>query len=260
MKTIIVDDKEVDIKNLLYEAENIRELDIQGTFQSAWNALDYVESHEIEMAILDIQMDGIELGKEMLRRRPDILLVYIVGCREIIADAIRIHPAGFLIKPFCAEEVQYAVETAYLLSKRNKKRIFARTFGHFDIFVEGKPIMFKSAKAKEFLAFLIDRQGGTVTTDQMISVLWEDRPNDESTQNLCSKLVKTLQRELRSAHAEEILVVERGNRSVDTDKFQCDLYDLLDGNQKVKEQYVGEYLLDYSWSENRTAMLDRFLQ
>ena len=36
--------------------------------------------------------------------------------------------------------------------------------------------MFKSAKAKELLALLIDRQGGTVTTDQVIGTLWEDRP------------------------------------------------------------------------------------
>ncbi len=56
----------------------------------------------------------------------------------------------------------------------------ARTFGYFDLFVDERPVMFKSAKAKELLAVLVDRQGGTVTTDQIIGTLWEDRPNDVS--------------------------------------------------------------------------------
>lgn len=262
MKTIIVDDDPTDIQLLLYEGQNLQELDIQGIFQNAVEALDYVCKNEIELAILDISMegmDGVALGRELRKRRADILLIYICEYENYNVDVLRLHPAAFLIKPYTSEELQYAVETAYLLSKRKRKRIFARTFGHFDVFVDGRPIMFKSAKAKEFLAFLIDRRGGTVTTDQMIGVLWEDRPNDESTQNLCSKLVRTLQRELKAVHAEEMLVVSRGNRRVDTDQFQCDLYDLLDGNQKVREQYIGEYLVDYSWSENKTALLDRFL-
>lgn len=262
MKAIIVDDEMVAIQVLLYEADRIPELEIQGTFQNAKEALSYAERHEVELAILDIHMkmmDGILLGSELRKQNPDILLIFITGYEEYAMDAIRLHPAAFLTKPFAQEDLRYAVETAHLLSKRKRKRIYARTFGHFDVFVDGRAIMFKSAKAKELLAFLIDRRGGTVTTDQMISVLWEDRPNDESTQNLCSKLVKTLQKELESANAGEILLVSRGSRSVDTDKFQCDLYDLLDGSQKMREQYMGEYLVDYSWSEARTALLDRFL-
>lgn len=262
MKAIILDDDAADIQRLLYEAQNLPELDVRGTFQDAVSALDYVCRNEIELAVLGMdmeEMDGIVLGRELRKRREDILLIYISGYGDCPADVLRLHPAAFLVKPYTGQELQYAVETAYLLSKRKRKRIFARTFGHFDVFVDGKPIMFKSAKAKELLAFLIDRRGGTVTTDQMISVLWEDRPNDESTQNLCSKLVRTLQQELKAVHAEEMLVVARGNRCVDTDTFQCDLYDLLDGSQKVREQYIGEYLVDYSWSENQTALLDRFL-
>ena len=34
---------------------------------------------------------------------------------------------------------------------------------------------------------------------------------------------------------------------------------MLDGNQKIRSQYMGEYLVDYSWSEGQTAFLDRFL-
>ena len=38
--------------------------------------------------------------------------------------------------------------------------IFIRTFGYFDVFVDGVPILFRSEKAKELLALLVDRRGG----------------------------------------------------------------------------------------------------
>ncbi len=262
MKTIVVDDEIVAIKQLLYVAEEIGEIDMKGAFQSPLEALQYISRNEVELAILDIempQMDGILLGKELREKNPDIMLIYITTEEKYAMEAIRLHAAGYLLKPYTVEQLQYAVESARLLSKRKKKRISARTFGYFDLFVDEKPVMFKSAKAKELLAYLIDRRGGIVTSEQIINVLWEDRPNDEATQNLCSKVVKTLIKELKENGAERIMVSSRGSKYVDPQYFECDLYDLLEGKSEVKNTYIGEYLLDYSWAENRTAQLDKYM-
>ena len=60
------------------------------------------------------------------------------------------------------------------LTKMEGKRIVIRTFGYFDIFVDGETIPFSCKKAKELLALLVDRRGGFVTTGDAISYLWED--------------------------------------------------------------------------------------
>ena len=60
------------------------------------------------------------------------------------------------------------------LTKMEEKRIVIRTFGYFDIFVDGETIPFSCKKAKELLALLVDRRGGFVTTGDAISYLWED--------------------------------------------------------------------------------------
>ena len=263
MKTIVVSNEALAIQKLIRETQNTHGLEIVGIFQNALAALDYTESHQVDLVVLDVCVEetaGISLGHELRRENPDMMLIYIAEDQRYAMEAIQLHVAAYLVKPFSKEDLQYAVETARLLSGKRKKRIFARTFGYFDVFVDGKPIMFKSAKAKELLAFLIDRRGGIVTTDQMINALWEDRPNDELTQNLCSKLVKTLQNELKAHDAGDMLIVARGNRRVDTEMFECDLYDMLDGRGKVRDQYMGEYMLDYSWSEGRNALLDRYLR
>ena len=140
------------------------------------------------------------------------------------------------------DELQYAVDSAVLLARRRQKRVYARTFGYFDLFVNGRAVMFKSAKAKELLALLIDRRGGTLTTDQIISVLWEDRPNDESTQNLCSKITKTLQKELDEYGIGDILIQKRGVRSIDVERIDCDMFELMKGNNDAENCFLGDYM------------------
>ena len=44
------------------------------------------------------------------------------------------------------------------LTKMEGKRIVIRTFGYFDIFVDGGNVPFSCKKAKELLALLVDRK------------------------------------------------------------------------------------------------------
>lgn len=262
MKTIVVDDERLALIAFMEEAKNIAELEVEGVFDSSEQAIEYVKKNKVDIAVLDIEMsglDGINLGNIFKRMNPDIMLIYITGYEKYAYDAIKLHAAAYLVKPFSSEQLEYAVESARLLSKRRKKRIYVRTFGHFDIFVDENPIMFKSLKAKELLALLVDRRGGTVTTDQIIGTLWEDRPNDSYTQNLCSKIGKTLEKELRQNDIADIFVSARGVKRVNTSLFKCDLYDLLDGKEYAREKFFGEYMLDYSWAEERMALLSKYI-
>jgi hypothetical protein len=78
----------------------------------------------------------------------------------------------------------YAI-TAYTneapVEKTPEMRIFARTFGHFDLFVNDVPVVFSSDKEKELMALLIDRNGGTLSTTEAIGYLWENEIADEKT-------------------------------------------------------------------------------
>ena len=154
MKTIVVDDEKAAIEVFKYEASGIDEIDIEGVFYNGCDALDYDGIRNIDLAVLDIGlngqgMDGLELGSEIKKKNSNIMLIYITGDEKYAMEAIKRDAAGYILKPYSSEKLRYAVETARLLSKRNKKRVVARTFGYFDLFVDEKPVMFKSAKAKE---------------------------------------------------------------------------------------------------------------
>lgn len=257
-RTIIIDNDEISREIILFFAGTIERLDVVGAFHNPGNAIKYMRKNPVDLAILDLQMpeiDSIELGWKLHEINPALMLIYATTEKVEIRDEQCLKVAVYLPKPFSHEGLLHAVKSAELLAKRNQKHIYARTFGYFDLFVDGEPVIFKSAKAKELLAFLIDRQGGTVTTDQIITVLWEDRPNDEATQSLCSKIVKTLKRELDEYKIGSILIQKRGIRSIDMRQVDCDMYELMEGSIEAKERFFGDYMLEYSWAEERIHSL-----
>lgn len=264
MRAILVDGDEIS-RNLFAEmVMNIHKLSLIAMFPSAEEALEYLTQNQesIELAIMDVhlpKMNGLELAKQLQQMYSGIMIIFETGSVDYAIEALRIKVAGYIIKPYDRKEIDYAIESAYLLSKRRDSKIYARTFGHFDLFVDGEPVVFKSAKAKELLALLIDRQGGIVTSEQVISVLWEERPNDDATQNLASKISKTLKRELDSAGIGDIINIGRGILNLNVGSIECDLYEFLEGRVNAERQYYGEYMSDYFWGENRVYALNRLI-
>ena len=264
MKTIVVDDNPVTRNEFLSFSNDIASIEIMASFDNVQDALTYCQINKVDLAVMDIwngPWSGTYLGEKLKDLNPNIILIYITGHEELsrALEAIRLTAAAYLLRPYHLEDLNYALETAKLLSKKRKRRIYARTFGHFDLFVDGKPVEFKSAKAKELLAILVDRQGGIVTNDQAIGTLWEYRTNDDATQSLYSKVRKSLQNQLQESHADQILAVARKGCSLNLDEFDCDLYQLLRGETEIKKHYYGKYMADYSWAEYRIAGLERLI-
>ena len=133
--------------------------------------------------------------------------------------------------------------------------VFARTFGHFDLFVDGRPVVFRNAKEKELLALLIDRKGGAVPPTEAIGYLWEGKRIDERLRGKYRKLAFTLKQTLADYQAASILVSDRGTKSIDTTKLRCDYYELLRGNARARQAFHNAYMSDYSWAESTLATL-----
>ena len=265
MNTIIVDYDESARQTLHVMMSDFKRINVIGQFSTAEDTLQYVmaQQPDLELVILDTQlpqMNGVDLAIHLKEIYHDIIIIFQADSDEYAMDAFRMKAAGYVLKPYRKNELDYALESAFLLSKRTKKRVYARTFGHFDLFVDGEPVHFKSAKAKELLALLVDRQGGVVTSEQVIATLWEERPNDEGTQNLASKISKTLKKELDAVGAGNIICLGRGTRNLRVDTLDCDLYQFLAGEEQAQFKYYGEYMSDYDWGENRIEALNRLIE
>jgi hypothetical protein len=139
------------------------------------------------------------------------------------------------------------------LNKVPDKGIFARTFGHFDLFVNGLPIVFSSSKEKELMALLIDRNGGTLSTAEAIRYLWENETASERVSSRYRKLAMKLKNTLTKYGIEHILINNHGIRSINVSAITCDYYELLAGNENYIKHFHNSYMSDYSWAEETLA-------
>jgi len=131
-----------------------------------------------------------------------------------------------------------------------------RTFGYFDVFVDGKPIAFRNEKAKELCALLVDRRGGFVTSGEALSVLWEDEPSTPVTQARYRKVALRLKNTLEEYGAGGIIESIDGKRRIVPENVDCDLYGYLAGAPRYAQAFKGSYLMNYSWAESTLAELE----
>jgi two-component SAPR family response regulator len=159
-----------------------------------------------------------------------------------------------MLKPYCDEDVDDVLERVTLLSRRQKKRVQVRTFGRFDLFIDGAPVRFSNAKAKELFALCIDHKGGTVTMEEAVDKLWEGSPFNENVKTRYRKAVAYLNALFLDHQAPGIFVSGYGTCYVKKESIDCDYYEYLDSDGKTS--FFGEYMFEYTWAEETTAMLD----
>ena len=282
MNILIVDDERLPLENLRRTVEGVLpDAKVTG-FMKPSEVLKFAQSTQeskVDLAFLDIEMGGMN-GLQLAKRLKDIYgkvnIVFTTGYSKYALDAYSLHASGFLMKPISADAVIEAVDhlrypvisvdenSAHSsLNKSNSLNtnftqcIRVQTFGSFEIFANGKPLNLSRTKTKELFAYLIMRKGAYCTNNEIIAVLWEDRPNTSSLQNQYRHLVLDLTKSLKSVGAEDILMKKRGALAVLPDRISCDLYDFLAVNTQAVNNYTGEFMAQYSWAEFTNAYLDK---
>ena len=145
-------------------------------FSDCEQVLTYFQDNCADVAFLDINMrgmGGISLAQKIIERCPDCKIVFCTGYEEYAIPAFKLHASGYLLKPILASDVQAEIDNIKVNQKK-ETGIVAKCFGNFEVFADGKKLLFKRLKTKELLAFLIDRKGAGVTVGEISVVLWED--------------------------------------------------------------------------------------
>ena len=232
-------------------------------FTRAGDALKWLEDHDADLALLDIDMpdvNGLVLAAEIKKRRPDMAVIFLTGYSEYAVNAFALRASGYLLKPVSKEKL--AEEIAYALSGKRKApeaHVVARTFGSFDLFVDGKLVTFRQAKCKELLAYLIDRQGGSVTRAEAFAILWEDRMYDRGMQKQLDVIIRSLRDTLEECGVGEILEMKKGALRVRPELIFCDAWRFFSGDTDAVNAFRGEYMSAYAWGTETESFMSRKL-
>lgn len=252
MKTILVDDELWAMRQFEVECANLAGIELCGMFDSSREALEYAKENLVEFALLDIEMpgmNGMELALELRKIYPKIIIVFVTSHSNHLIDFIHMKADYYVLKPYSKQDVEDVIARAVLLSRRLPKRIQIQTFGKFEVFVDGIPISINGAKPRELLALLVDKQGGELDAKEAFSKMWENKEYNNKNANVYRQTLSRLQNNLKELGLEELILTLPHGRAINTELFDCDLYDLLEQRTEAIEQFNGEYLTEYSWGE-----------
>jgi len=138
-----------------------------------------------------------------------------------------------------------------------KKRLYARTFGNFTLFLDGAPIMFSREKSQMAVAYLIHRRGSMVNRKELSTVLFDDGIYDDNRRSYLSKLCSDVCKRFEECGFPEFIVRTPTALAVNCDFLDCDLYDYLSGSPGAEKQYRGEYMSQYSFGEEMIPYLEQ---
>ena len=250
MNILLVDD-EVPSLNELIDAvkENLPKANIYA-YSKATKAMEFILTCQIDIAFLDISMrfiNGITMAKKINELYPTCNIIFCTGHSEFALDAFDTYCSAYLLKPISTNKVKVSLEHLRYPIEEIIKRLEIKCFGNFDVFCDGKPIAFKYKKTRELLAYLVDRNGAEVTTQEVMAAIFE-----ETKQSYFSNIRLDLLNTFENLGIFDTIFFKYGRMRIIREKVKCDYFDYLDGKNKL---FYGEYMTQYSFAEETKASL-----
>lgn len=192
-------------KILIVEDETIVALDIKSavkklgfivtqTVTNYDDALESVKENEPDIILMDINLknskDGIDTAKD-IRKLKNFPIIFLTAYsdEETIKRAVKVDPAGYLIKPFKREELKSALLLALYKSQPKKLKVnsslkyLGESF-YFDdkngsLYCEEVPMKL-SSNEKKLLKLLYDARNTIVSLEDIEYNIWPSEPISES--------------------------------------------------------------------------------
>lgn len=257
MHIIYVDDEKPAIDNFRFTTMNFPEIRTLDTFQNGEKALEFVKSHTIDVAFLDVEMPGLhglDLARALKEYHSQIRIVFVTAFSQYALDAWGVDATGYLLKPYTSHDIRKELAKC-TYRPLPSHRVVIETIPTLSITVDGVPLYISGAKPREMLALLVDKGERGFTVGEAISCLWPERTADAGTQSLCRMTWKRLVSALENAGVGDIVSTSDNHRYLKVEEVDCDLYHILAGDKQMERKYHGEYLKEYDWAEERNAQL-----
>lgn len=272
IKIAAVDDELHVLERFERMVAEIKELELCGLFESGEQLLDYLSREAIDVVFLDIEMPGVNglmLTDLILDLNENIDIIFVTAYNKYAVEAFELQALDYILKPLTQERLEKTV--GRLFKKRGTVNHIGKPFiqclGDFEVFVNGKVLIWKNSKAKEVLAFLVHCEGLPLSWEKIVDAVWPDYDSEKAHSNFHATTY-LLRKRLAEAGISSIIDNTRGNYRVVVDQIDCDIYQLnaliKDARLRRKEdRYLFERFMQvgymeesgYAWTYPKAAAL-----
>lgn len=119
MKCIVVDDENMGRKLLEENVRQIPFLELVASCKNAFDAMEVLQTHEVDLIFLDIQMPGM-LGTQFLQalnKRP--LVIFVTAYDNYAVESYHLDAVDYLMKPTSLERFSLAANKAFHLFQQS---------------------------------------------------------------------------------------------------------------------------------------------
>lgn len=178
MRILIVEDDK-DLSSAIARVLKIEKIEVDQAYDGE-EGLDYIHQCDYDLIIMDVMMpklDGLSVVKQ-IREEKNTTPVLILTARSMVDDKVMGLDSGaddYLTKPFATKEL-----SARLRALIRRKTNIVSTLTYKDITLDPNTYELKSkgvakltAKEYKLMEFLIKNQGIYVSTEKIMSSVWE---------------------------------------------------------------------------------------
>jgi Response regulator containing CheY-like receiver and SARP domains len=274
MRVIAVEDEKLSLMRIERILRGIGGIEFVAGYRAPDEALKNQDEDAADIAFLDVEMpgmNGLTLCERLTELNPYMDVVFVTAHEKYALEAYQANAIGYLLKPVQPEDVEKQVERImrYRREIAPNAAPYIKTFGGFYV-TEGRELLkFRTEKAEEMLALLVNRHGRPVSRDTVCNTLWPDMSAERATRNFHTTAYN-IRHTFGETGLENVLLRTHESYSLDTKKIGSDLelfcaalvagerteQDLL---EKAIEVYDGAYMAgrDYLWLAEDPAFYER---
>lgn len=273
MRIAAVDDEKHVLERFERMVSDIEGLNLCGLFETGEQLLAYLRENPLDAIFLDIEMPGInglQLSEQIQNLNENIEIIFVTAFNQYAVEAFEHQAMDYIMKPLIEERLAKTIKRLLKNDKiaKHSEKPYIQCFGEFEVFLNGEAMTWKNSKAKEVLAFLIDKNGVPVSWEKVADAVWPHY-NSQKSQTNFHATTYLLRKRLAEVGLSQILESVRGNYRIVTDKVDCDFYQLeemLKKNQlkrkedfRLLEQLVQKGYMEsngYDWAYPRAAEIN----
>lgn len=276
IRAIVVEDEVPALNKMIKLLEASNQTMVVGKFTKALEALDFLRKNQVDAVFLDIEMpdmNGLEFSTRMLDIQEGAAIIFVTAYSKYAVEAFQLNALDYLMKPVSSSRLG---ETLKKIIHENEIKIEPESiniqcFGRFGIIKNREKVKFRTQKAEELLAFMIDRKGSYVSRSDIIDNLWGDFDGERALIHFNTTL-HYIKKALLAYGIQIPITYDRGGYKFDVAGLDCDYLKLSNFVEegKIPSQenifrfeeivglYQGEYLLgcDYNWVAIKRQLLE----
>jgi two-component SAPR family response regulator len=276
IRAIVVDDERPSLDKLVKLLEKSSMVEVKGKFTKSLEAFEFLKENKVDAVFLDIEMpdmNGIELSSSILDMHEGIAIVFVTAYNQYAVEAFHLNALDYLMKPVSANRLEEAlnkiiVEKGIQVSSRG---VYFRCFGRFGVSTGSEEVKFRTEKAEELLAYMIDKRGRFISRSEIIDSLWPDFDGDRALIHFNTTL-HYVKKALLQYGIQIPFTYDRGGYKFDMEGINCDYLKFCTFIEKAKipgpenilefEEtaglFTGEYLSgwEYGWAAIKKLVLE----